>query len=288
MTRQSKLVVTEPHADLIDEIELGSRGEDFDDEHAGSRIKSVSLTIRLLKEIAAAGGPIGVSELARRVGVAKARTHRHLVTLRDAGLVEQGQSDDRYRLGWLLFDLGQAAAAQFDIGRTAAPALRLLRDTTKLSVVLGQRTNDEIIVVETFDSETMIAVTVRKGLRLPAHRSAMGLVMLAYALPEDQRRILGKPLPGVLPGTLIDRTLVQNRLSEIRAKGYEVLRAGSEYGVDGIASPILNADDQLIAVIAVIGTTAQIGDPVHLPLLTQLMETSATVSALLGRNPLRR
>ncbi|MDP9083043.1 MAG: helix-turn-helix domain-containing protein [Pseudomonadota bacterium] len=110
---------------------------------AGSRIKSLSMTIRLLTEMAHAGSAIGVTDIARRVGESKARIHRHLQTLRDAGILAQSDSDERYRLGWVLFELGQAAASQFEVADIAAPAMRRLRDATHLTVLLGQRDGDD-------------------------------------------------------------------------------------------------------------------------------------------------
>ena len=249
---------------------------------ANSRIKSVALTIRILNEIADSGGPIGVSDLARRLGEAKARIHRHLLTLRDAGLLSQGDGDDRYRLGWALFELGQAAAAQFDIAAIAEPAMRQLRDTTRLTTILSQRTGDEMIVTQSFDSESMIAVTVRKGLRVPAHRSAMGRIMLAFASIEDQKRILAKPLPGILPSTTIERAAVRARLPTIQETLFELSRAETQFGVDAIAAPILDSDDKLVAVVSILGTGMQVGEPVKPELITLLHKCAATISAALN------
>ena len=249
---------------------------------ANSRIKSVALTIRILNAIAEAGGPIGVSDLARRLGEAKARIHRHLLTLRDAGLLSQGDRDDRYRLGWALFELGQAAAGQADIAAIAEPAMRQLRDASRLTTILSQRTGDEMIVTHSFDSESMIAVTVRKGMRVPAHRSALGRTMLAFATEEDQKRILAKPLPGITPGSKVEPAAVRGRLPEIRKNLFETSRAETQFGVDAIAAPILDSDDKLVAVVSILGTGMQIGDPVNPTLIALLQTCAATISAALN------
>lgn len=254
--------------DAAEQTDVGDNG----------RIKSVALTIRILNEIATVGGPIGVSDLARRLGEAKARIHRHLLTLRDAGLLAQGKDDDRYRLGWALFELGQGARAQYDIAALAEPALRELRNSTRLSVILSQRDGDEMIVTKSFDSESMIAVTVRKGMRVPAHRSAMGRIMLAFTSAEDQNRILSLPLPGISPGTTIDAAKVRARLPIVRKQLYEIARAETQFGVDAVAAPLLDANDKLVAAISIIGTAVQIGDPPNPMLLAQLRDCAAKIS----------
>ena len=87
----------------------------------GTIIQSVVVTASVLEALAAAGKPMRLTELADQLGEAKARIHRHLTTLRSVGLVDQDRSSERYRLGWKLVHLGQAAAEQFEIRIIAEP-----------------------------------------------------------------------------------------------------------------------------------------------------------------------
>ncbi|MBN9428686.1 MAG: IclR family transcriptional regulator [Burkholderiales bacterium] len=254
----------------------------------GSQIKSVSLTIRLLNEMAAAGEPIGVSELARRVGEAKARIHRHLLTLREAGILMQSAGSDRYQLGWKLFELGQAAIEQFNIMDIAAAPMRALRDATRLTVLLGQRAGDEVVVTHTFDSESMIAVTVRKGLRVPAHGSASGRVMLAFAPQDDRERILSRPLKPLTANTPTDSRAVREQLERIRRELYDCAASESQYGVNSLAAPVLDEMDRFIAVIAVVGTQMQVGVPPEPALVDQVRACAAQISAALNSRAYRR
>jgi DNA-binding IclR family transcriptional regulator len=253
-----------------------------DDDLDGSRIKSVSMTIRLLRELASANEPVGVSELARRVGESKARIHRHLLTLREEGLLAQEAAGERYRLGWVLFELGQAAAAQFDIAEIASPALRALRSATGLSVLLGQRAGDEIIMSHTFDSENMIAVTARRGLRVPAHGSAAGRVMLAFASAEEQQRILAKPLARLTPHTLANKSEIAARLAQIRERGYDFAANESQFGINSIAAGIFDRPGSLAAVISVIGTELQVPVPAAGKLLEQVLRCARDVSTAIS------
>ena len=62
--------------------------------------QSVAVSVAVLEALADAGRPLGVTELAARLGESKGRTHRHLSTLRALGLVAQDETSDRYLLGW--------------------------------------------------------------------------------------------------------------------------------------------------------------------------------------------
>src|SRR3954466_11615410 len=55
---------------------------------------------------------LGISEIARRVGVAKSTAHRLLTTLCAKGMAEQNPETGRYRLGMRLVALGPLGGRQ--------------------------------------------------------------------------------------------------------------------------------------------------------------------------------
>ena len=55
---------------------------------AGSN-QSVTMSARILGELATSAQPLGVSEIARRLGESKARVFRRLATMEQWGLVSQ-------------------------------------------------------------------------------------------------------------------------------------------------------------------------------------------------------
>ena len=75
----------------------------------GSMVRSIAVAFKLLDTMVRAGEPMRITEIARQLGEGKAKVHRHLSTLRALGVVEQEKTSEKYRLGWKLFQLGQAA-----------------------------------------------------------------------------------------------------------------------------------------------------------------------------------
>src|SRR5579883_293969 len=156
--------------------------DDGENEIAGAPstiIQSVVVAASVLEALAAAGKPVRLTELAEQLGEAKARIHRHLTTLRSVGLVDQDRSSERYRLGWKLVNLGQAAADQFEIRAVAEPFLLRLRDLAHQTVVLSVPVNGEAMVTMVMESANLVTISVRQGARLPAHASAQGRIALA-------------------------------------------------------------------------------------------------------------
>ena len=69
------------------------------------RLSSVRNAARVLKAFSRADRELGVSQLARRLGLGVSTVHRLLVTLTDEGLLERGERGT-YRLGLQMYELG--------------------------------------------------------------------------------------------------------------------------------------------------------------------------------------
>ena len=66
---------------------------------------------------------LGVSELARRLSLGKSTVHRLLTTLLAEGLIEQDPRTGNYRLGIVIFELGEAVRVHMDLHAAAGPVL---------------------------------------------------------------------------------------------------------------------------------------------------------------------
>src|SRR5262245_36754288 len=94
----------------------------------GGRLSSVATSIRLLKAFSEEQVEIGISDLAKRLGVAKSTVHRLAVTLVADGMLEQNPDTGKYRLGLSLFRLGSLVRRRMSVSNEARPLLRELRE----------------------------------------------------------------------------------------------------------------------------------------------------------------
>ena len=74
------------------------------------RLSSVATSVRLLKAFSEEQVEIGISDLAKRLGVAKSTVHRLAVTLVADGMLEQNPDTGKYRLGMALFGWARSFA----------------------------------------------------------------------------------------------------------------------------------------------------------------------------------
>src|SRR5687768_15571001 len=101
------------------------------------RLSSVATAMALLKAFTADEVEIGVSSLAKRLGVAKSTVHRLAVTLVSEGMLEQNPDTEKYRLGIALFGLGALVRRRMDVSTQARPHLFRLHETTGETVHLA-------------------------------------------------------------------------------------------------------------------------------------------------------
>jgi DNA-binding IclR family transcriptional regulator len=145
----------------------------------------------VLRVLAARGGPLRATTLARELDVPRSSMYQLLAVLRDEGFIVHYPEDRTYGLSDLVAQLGSAASASERIGRLARPLLERLVASAAVPVVahLAVLGGADVVYagrVQGFRAPTTVSEV---GVRLPAHLTATGRAMLA-ALPRPQLRAL--------------------------------------------------------------------------------------------------
>ncbi|HET6662939.1 MAG TPA: helix-turn-helix domain-containing protein, partial [Acidimicrobiales bacterium] len=91
-------------------------------ESAHAELQSVGIALDIIDALADAHESLSLSELARRVGVAKSTAHRTCAVLARRGLVDR-TTGRGYRLGLRLVEYGHLATERTAVGEQALPLL---------------------------------------------------------------------------------------------------------------------------------------------------------------------
>ncbi|MGC0366029.1 IclR family acetate operon transcriptional repressor [Rhodococcus sp. 27YEA15] len=129
------------------------------------------------------GDELGVSEVARRQGLAVSTTHRLLGALVEAGFLDKNPDSLRYRLGGALAEYGQIAYRQHRI-YLAEPHLEQLATTTGASSSIAIRHGNDAVILGTSHWRKADGHQLQ-GLRIPLHASALGKALLAWSQTSD-------------------------------------------------------------------------------------------------------
>ncbi|RAI34364.1 IclR family transcriptional regulator [Rhodoplanes serenus] len=226
-------------------------------------VQSVATSFRILDELAAAGRPLRLTEIATALDETKAKVHRHLTTLRQLGVIEQDGGTERYRLGWKLMQLGESVAEQFNLREIAAPHLTAIRDETRETALLAVPVGWETQVISVADNiHARVFISIKPGNRPLPHAAAQGRVVLAFSAPDLVDRALSRELLRLTPYTITDKVLLRERLAAIRERMWDTADSEIIEGVNTLSVPILRDGDEIAGVFSIIGLSRSVpGDP---------------------------
>ncbi|HYV02025.1 MAG TPA: IclR family transcriptional regulator [Actinomycetota bacterium] len=247
-----------------------------------SRLDSVRNAARVLKQFSYHERQLGVSELARRLGLGKSTAHRLVSTLKAEHLLEQDPETGKYRLGLAVYDLAAAVSTNFAMHEAAVPPMAQLRNITGETVQLAVLDGREVVYTERLDSVHTLRLFLEVGRRNWAHCTGTGKCLLAY-LPERQleRLLDGWELKARTPFTITDHDLLKKELKEIRHRGWGQNINESEEGVLSVAAPVRDATGHVVAAMSVAGPATRM-DPVMDETIHAVVEAAAMASRRLG------
>jgi DNA-binding IclR family transcriptional regulator len=145
-----------------------------------------SMLERFTAIIDAFDGPVDIlslDQVATCAGLPRSTTHRILDQL--VGLHWVAHTDRGYRLGKRAICWGAADADDVRLREAAAPILHHLQMATRAVVHLGVFDNGYIVHIDKLGGSGAAQIPTRVGLRLPAHRVALGMAVLATLPPEQ-------------------------------------------------------------------------------------------------------
>jgi len=200
---------------------------------------------------------LGLSELARRVGVAKSTAHRTCSSLAARGLLERTDAG-RFRLGVKLYEYGHLVSARSELRAQALPVLVELRNTIGETVQIGVPSEADVLYVERVPGLRALRFITDAHRRSPVHRSSSGKALAAF-LPELAARRLRAGLPASTGYTIVVPKLFLKELERVRQRGYATSTDETEIGLSSVAVPVRGRPDgPVVAAISVAGPTSRV------------------------------
>lgn len=219
--------------------------------HRGTQ--SVHRVALLLRAVAAAeGGSSRLIDLARQTGLERPTVHRLLQGLLREGLIAQEPSTRRYRLGHLVFELGLAAAPQFDLRELCAPALTRIAERTGDTVFLSARSGTDAVCLDRKEGSFPIkTLTVDVGNRRPLGVGAGGGALLMALSDAEVEEILAANAPRFPRYAGLKADDVRQMIARARAIGYMFADRQVTPGAMSIGLPLTDPHGPPIAAISI-------------------------------------
>jgi DNA-binding IclR family transcriptional regulator len=245
-----------------------------------SRVQSIERAFSVLATLA--DGPLGVTEVAERARLPKSTAARLLASLTREDVVEQQPGSTRYRLGPRLLSLAAGLRPTRGLIATAHPFLVELALRTGEAAGLSVPDGSTIHYIDQVESPNPVQVRDWTGTRIPLHAVSSGQVVLANLSPADLERHLSERLERFTARTLVDATLLRDRVHEVRRDGYAWAREEYAEGIVSIAAPIADADGEVVAAVHVHGPSYRFPLPGQEAAIAEaVLEAAARIAARL-------
>ncbi|HEX2011256.1 MAG TPA: IclR family transcriptional regulator [Roseateles sp.] len=246
--------------------------------------------VALLRLLATAGHRgIALTALAAATGLANSTVHRLLAQLIAQRLATQLEGSRRYVIGPLAYELGLAAAAQFDIRGLCRPVLEALAAAAGETVYLVQRSGDEAVCIDLVEGPTAVrVVTLQIGSRRPLGLGAGGLAILAALAEDEAARIVARVSGRIERGWDFPLAVLEQSLQDNRRLGHSLIRNRITPGVTAIGMSFRDSLGHVLGAISIAGVNARMGSR-RLEQLRQAMDGArrGIEAALQGRHWVR-
>ncbi|GGB53143.1 IclR family transcriptional regulator [Lentibacillus populi] len=189
-------------------------------------------------------------EIAKKSNINKSSLFSILNTLEELGWVYK-ETDQTYSLGPKLGFLSAQYIQQFDLtrffDREAEKTVRIIEETIQLSILEG----NEIIYIAKKQGPQRVRIVSEPGMRLPAHATAMGKVMLStFSIDKLSEMYKASGFEKLTDRTVDNLDELLDQINEMEEKGYIVENQEAVKGFTCIAAPVWNERNEIIAAVS--------------------------------------
>ncbi|AHG64716.1 IclR family transcriptional regulator [Advenella mimigardefordensis] len=196
--------------------------------------------------------PNTIDDLAISAGLTKSNTHRTLQTLMAAGYVEKSSHTGGYKPTLKVFELAAQRLARLDVRKIAAPLMRRVAQETQETVHLSVLDQFDVIYIDKIDSPNPVRAYSIIGGRAPAYAVATGKALLAFQSSDYLERHVPELLRHT-ENTITTLSALREELADISRIGYAINRGEWRNNVGGIAAPVFDGHNRVIAAFGISG-----------------------------------
>jgi DNA-binding IclR family transcriptional regulator len=244
-------------------------------------IFSAQRALNVLETIGRAGEPIGITDIARRLGLQPGTVFRSIDALEQAGYIARFQSSSRYLLGPAVNQLRQALMARFKMREVSVPYLRQLAFASGETVALIMRVGWYSLRLAAAAGTNDVTSSPPIGQLHTLEQTCGGRAILA-SLPDKEldafREWARRTDPSAFPPQL------SAELQPAKGRGFAVEAVSFARDRASVAFPI-HGDAGPIAAIAVEGPVLRLDEPSDHSDIEQWMAIVRTLQSVVDAAP---
>ena len=236
--------------------------------------------ISILELVAVKKRELTLTEIAEDLKMGKGTVHRFLNTLKSRKFIQQDPETKKYGFGIRAIDLGTGVRKEDYLKNILLSRLRRLAAQCRESVNAAVLENDEIVYIVHLESEETLRFFTHEGIRLPAHCTAMGKILLAALSPDLLSRMYAdsEEWKGRTKHSLTSLQQLAKTLAEVRKRNLAYDREECYPGVCCVAAPIRDYKNDVIAAVSISAPKIRMGKERVTELADLLLKTAEEIS----------
>lgn len=224
------------------------------------RVPAIDKCFSILELLAQSKEPLGVSDIASRLGLNKSTVFNIGHTLRDLNVLEN-HGDGKFVFGTHFYILSNKAGNRSALIQTAHPYLERINEKTRLSAFLGLRSDRRAMLIDKVDSAYGVKVSAEIGMQMPILAGAGIKAMLCQLPDEEIDEILSRTeLKRFTPYSITDKSQYKKEVLNVRSQGIAYDREEYIEGMVAFGVPIKACVKGVQAAIWAVGLTRQVSN----------------------------
>jgi DNA-binding IclR family transcriptional regulator len=247
-------------------------------------VKSANRVLDILELLAAEPQGLTLTEISRKLAIARSSAHGLVHTLLQRGYLQQENTGKRaLRLGVRLIQLGLNVGDRLELRSTARPILERLVSATHDTALIVVPEAGELVYLDKVVSDARdVRTDPRSSAPRPLHCTSIGKALLATLDDEWVIKILKRTrMPRATEFSITDRQALLKDLRATRQRGYAIDRQEAVLGVCCVGAPVRDFSGRPIASIS-LSTVREFFQPERIgPWVT---EAAIEISSAMGWN----
>lgn len=226
---------------------------------------------------------VTVNEITQALKMPRSTTFAYLAFLKKHGFINDSEEPGKFRLGLRFLEYAYTIKSQIPLTSIALPYMRRLAASVEETVGLSIPISKFSCMIERIQKGTGIIYTMRLGSHIPLHCGSASRTLLAFK-PDDEikKYIKETTLKSYNGKQIVDPEKLWDNLMKVRKWGYAYSDGEIEVGVRGVASPIFNHEDQVIAALVIAGPSTRMNKKKINTVKNKVIEATTKLSQELG------
>jgi IclR family acetate operon transcriptional repressor len=227
-------------------------------------VKAVRNAFAVLEAVAEQQ-PVGVSDLARGLGLPKSTVQRAVNVLRELGWIRP--SDGGFQTKWVLttraLTVGGSVARNTDLRAAALPAMQRLAQQTGETIHLTIPDGRVMVLIDKIESDHAVRDVSWIGGRAPIHASASGKAVLAALPAAEVDAIFADRLERYTERTITEKRSLLAELEASRARGFAINTGEWRMDVAATGVALLDQNDRPVGALSISAPATRLSEELH-------------------------